>query len=91
MSASASFRQMARIHGRLVNRGVVTYRGQKAIELRDVANGFELYVAAEGTPYPLAYIQPVKRGSPGATVFSRWNKVVMLRAPKRAVDLSRLG
>jgi hypothetical protein len=75
-------------HGTLKNDGQTTYRGQDVVAIRDTTQGGTLYVAAEGTPYPVAI-----EGSrnQGAIRFDRWNSDVSITAPKSALDLSKLG
>ena len=75
-------------HGKIENRGIVDYKGQKVVEIRDTTQGGSLYVASEGTAYPVA----VKGGkNQGDIDFSDWNASETVVAPKNAVDLSALG
>lgn len=75
-------------HGKIENRGIVDYKGQKVVEIRDTTQGGSLYVASEGTAYPVA----VKGGkNQGDIDFSDWNASESVVAPKNAVDLSALG
>jgi hypothetical protein len=75
-------------HGKLKNEGQTTYKGQKAVAIEDTTQGGTLYVAATGTPYPIA----IEGGHhKGAISFTDWNKSVAISAPKGAVDLSKLG
>jgi hypothetical protein len=76
-------------HGKIENRGIVDYRGQKVVEIRDTTQGGSLYVASEGTAYPVA----VNGGkNQGDVDFTDWNATdEPIVAPKNAVDLSALG
>jgi hypothetical protein len=77
-------------HGTLKNAGEKTYKGQKVVAITDSSNGGTLYVAATGTPYPVAIVSP-SSGKSGAIAFDEWNKTVSISAPKGALDLSSLG
>lgn len=74
-------------HGKLANRGETTYQGQKVVEIDDTTEGGTLYVAAQGTPYPVALTGSKQQGS---LRFDRWGEAASIVAPKGAVDLSRL-
>lgn len=74
-------------HGKIVNRGTTTSHGQKAVEIRDTTQGGSLFVAAAGTPYPIALAGGAAQGD---VTFSDWNADVTFAAPKGAVDLSKL-
>lgn len=75
-------------HGRIENKGETDYNGDKAVEIRDTTQGGSLFVAAEGTPYPLA----LKGGKQqGDITFSDWNADETIEAPQGAVDLGALG
>jgi len=82
------FAQIKNSNGKLTNKGETTYNGQKAVEI-DSSKGDKLYVAATGTPYPLALVRPGK--NKGAITFGNWNASVSLAAPKGAIDISQLG
>ena len=84
------FQQASSSHGKLTNGGETTYRGQKVVAIRDPSKGGTLYVAASGTPYPIAIVRTQAGGS-GAVVFDDWNASVAVKAPKDAVDLSKLS
>ena len=72
-------------HGKLQNLGERTYKGQKVVAVKDAKDGSILYVAATGTPYPIA-------ATGGGTLgFSDWNEQVSVAAPSGAVDISSLG
>jgi hypothetical protein len=88
-SAAALFTLIRSSHGKLVNDGVKTYLGRRAIEIRDTSDNSKLYVAATGTPYPVAIAGP--KAAAGAIRFSDWNRHVSLTAPKKTFDLSQLG
>jgi hypothetical protein len=75
-------------HGKLKNDGETTYRGRAVVAIRDTTQGGTLYVAAEGTPYPVA-IKGAR--NQGAIAFDDWNTRAPITAPKAAVDLGRLG
>jgi hypothetical protein len=72
----------------LQNNGATTYKGQSVVALDDGSKNGTLYVAATGTPYPVAL---VKMGSGGGTItFSAWNQPVSLTAPTNVLDFSKL-
>ena len=77
-------------HGTLKNEGATTYKGQKVVALEDASTGGTLYVAATGTPYPVAMVSP-SAAKQGSLTFGDWNKTVSITAPKGAVDLGSLG
>ena len=75
-------------HGRLRNAGEVLYKGRKVVAIEDTSRHGRLYVAATGKPYPVA----ISGGAGQGTVtFDRWDTSVSIRAPKGAIDLSKLG
>ncbi len=75
-------------HGPLAKLATSTVAGQRAVGVKDVTRGGVLYVAAAGTPFPVAI---TKGGaSSGKIVFDRWNVPVRLTAPKNAVSLAQL-
>jgi hypothetical protein len=76
-------------HGRLDNNGQTTYKGQSVVAIES-AKGGTLYVAATGTPYPVALVKTGGKSN-GTIVFDDWNKSVTLTAPKDALDLSQFG
>lgn len=74
--------------GNLMNNGATTYKGQSVVALYDGAKKGTFYVAATGTPYPVAL---VKTGSGGGTIaFSQWNQPVTLTAPTNVLDFSQI-
>ena len=73
-----------------MNKGATTYRGQKVVAIQDTSDNSKLYVAASGTPYPVALVGGRGRQS-GAITFGDWSDPVSLSAPKGAIDLSALG
>jgi hypothetical protein len=75
-------------HGTLKNQGETTYQGIKAVAIKDMTQGGTLYVAATGTPYPIALEGGKNQGS---ISFDSWNEVVAFKAPKGALDLSKYG
>lgn len=77
-------------HGKLVNEGRTTYRGIDVVAIRDLSDNSRLYVAAGGTPYPVAIVGG-KQGLSGTITFDDWNKHVSLSAPSGAIDISKLG
>jgi hypothetical protein len=75
-------------HGKIENRGLTDFQGQKVVEIRDTTQGGSLYVASEGPAYPVA----LKGGkNQGDIAFTDWNADETVVAPKGAVDLSALG
>ena len=83
------FNELATNHGKLVNRGTTTYRGQSVVAIFGKENG-TLYVSASGTPYPVALVKTRGRTS-GTITFDDWNQPVKLTVPKGAVDFSKLS
>jgi hypothetical protein len=75
-------------HGKLRNAGETEYKGQKVVAIEDRTKGGTLYVAATGTPYPVAIVGGKGRG---AIAFDRWNETASIETPKGAIDLSALG
>jgi hypothetical protein len=82
--------RVASSHGKLVNDGKTTYKGQPVVAIRDTSDGSKLFVAATGKPYPVA-ITGGGKGRSGTIAFGRWNEPVSLTAPKGAIDISQLG
>jgi hypothetical protein len=89
-SIGALFAKVSSSHGKLVNDGKTTYRGQQVVAIRDRSDNSKLYVAATGKPYPVAIVGGKKNES-GAISFSDWGTPVSVTAPKNAIDISRLG
>jgi hypothetical protein len=77
-------------HGKLVNDGETTYKGQKVVAIRDTSDGGKLYVAATGPAYPVAIVGG-KQSELGSVTFDSWNESVSLAPPKDAIDVSQLG
>lgn len=76
-------------HGKLTKGATTTIAGQSVIAVTDTAEGGTLYIATTGQPYPLKL---VKTGtSAGKVTFDQWNAVVKLKAPKGALDISKLA
>ena len=73
---------------KIENKGETDYKGQKAVEIRDTTQNGSLYVAAEGTPYPIALAGGKQQGD---VTFAEWNADEPIAAPKDAVYLSSLG
>ena len=71
----------------LVNQGETDLDGVKTVAILDTKKGGTLYVAATGTPYPVA----LKKKGSGDIAFTSWNEPVTLTAPADAVDASQLG
>jgi hypothetical protein len=82
------FRGVLGQHGKVENKGETDYKGQKAVEIRDTTQGGSLFVAATGTPYPVALAGGKQQGD---ILFSDWNSSETIEAPKGAIDLSSLG
>jgi hypothetical protein len=77
-------------HGKLVNEGKTTYKGEQVVAIRDTSDNSRLYVAATGKPYPVALVGDKKTQS-GTITFGDWDEHVSLSAPSGAIDISRLG
>ena len=75
-------------HGKVENKGETDYHGTKAVEIRDTTQGGSLFVAATGTPYPVALEGGKQQGD---ITFTDWDGSEPIVAPKGAVDLSSLG
>lgn len=75
-------------HGKLKNLGETSHNGTKVVAIRDTSQGGTLYVAARGTPYPVAITEDKGRGE---LRFDKWNHAVSVKPPKDAVDMSQLG
>ena len=88
-SLAALFGGITTHHGKLVNDGKTTYKGQPVVAIRDTSDNSKLYVAATGKPYPVALVGSKKQ--PGTITFGDWNKSVSLSAPSGAIDISKFG
>jgi len=86
-SVSGIFAEIGAHHGRLVNDGKTTFKGQPVVVIRDASDNSKLYVAATGKPYPVALVGG-KGSQTGAVTFSDWNESVSLSAPSGALDVS---
>jgi hypothetical protein len=75
-------------HGKLASAGTTTINGAKAVGVKDVQNGGTLYVAAEGTPYPLQVLKGT--GGEGKVNFDSWNQPVSIAAPANAINITQL-
>jgi len=84
------FARVGSQHGKLVNDGKATYKGQQVVAIRDTSDNSKLYVAASGKPYPVAVVGGAK-GQSGTLSFDNWNESVSFTAPKNAIDISQLG
>ncbi len=81
------FNQVVSSGGTLENKGETTYEGQKAVAIYSKTKKGTLYVAATGTPYPIAL---VGTGSDKGTIaFGDWNANVSITAPSGAIDISQ--
>ena len=60
------------------------------VAIDDTTKHGTLYIAATGSPYPVAIVNSGPR-APGTVAFDDWNKTVSISAPKGAIDLSKLG
>jgi hypothetical protein len=89
-SIGALFSGISSQHGKLVNDGKTTYKGQDVVAIRDTSDGSKLYVAATGKAYPVAIIGDKKNKS-GTIAFGDWNKSVSLSAPSDAIDVGQFG
>jgi hypothetical protein len=89
-SMGGLFAEIGSNHGKLVNDGEKTYQGQQVVVIRDTSDDSKLYVAATGTPYPVAIAGGNKKQS-GRVTFDDWNKPVSLSAPSGAIDISQFG
>lgn len=89
-SAGAIFAQITSSHGKLVNQGATTYKGQRVVAIKDATQGGILYIAATGKPYPVAIVG-TKKSQVGSVTFGDWNAPVSVSAPKNAIDISQFG
>jgi hypothetical protein len=89
-SISGLFAEISAHHGKLVNDGKTTYKGQPVVVIRDASDNSKLYVAATGKPYPVALVGGRKTQS-GAIAFDDWNAPVSLSPPSGAIDVSQFG
>jgi len=74
----------------VTNKGATKYKGQDVVDLYGGSSNGDLYVAATGTPYPLA-LAKTGSSSSGSIVFDQWNKPVTLTAPSGAIDVSQFS
>ena len=84
------FGEVAAHHGKLVNEGKATYKGEDVVAIRDTSDNSKLYVAATGKPYPVAIVGG-KKSQSGTITFGDWNASVSLPPPKDAIDISVVG
>jgi hypothetical protein len=70
-------------HGRIVNRGERQRNGETVIAIDDTTQGGTLYVAASGTPYPVALA-----GDASAIDFRDWDRNVTISAPRDALAIA---
>jgi hypothetical protein len=88
--ANSIFKSLNFSHGKLENQGEKTYKGQSVVAITDTTKGGTLYVAATGTPYPVALTKAGGKTG-GVITFDNWNQPVTVTAPKGALDLSQFG
>jgi hypothetical protein len=85
---SAFFTGILSSHGKLTLGARKTIGGVRAIGIVDHSNGGgTLWVAARGTPYPVALTPP---SGPGTVAFEGWNAPARLAVPSNAIDFSTL-
>ena len=72
-------------HGALRTVGVRSVAGSGRWRCGTLDSGATLYVAATGTPYPLALVKPGRGG--GRLTFDRWNQPVILEAPANPLNI----
>jgi hypothetical protein len=89
-SLGVLFEGVSANHGKLVNDGKKTYKGDAVVVIRDTSDNSKLYVEATGKPYPVAIVG-AKKGESGTITFGDWNKSVSLTAPDGAIDISQFG
>jgi hypothetical protein len=68
------------------NKGKTTLNGMSVVAIEDTTKSGTLYVAATGTPYPVA----IRQNGQDKLKFDGWNASVTLATPKGAVDMSKL-
>ena len=84
----SSMMQSTSSDGPLTKGPVTSYRGTKAIPLKDAAKASVAYVAATGKPYVLGMVRTgAKRGE---LVFSQFGTAKVPKAPSHTIDLSQL-
>src|SRR5207247_1978452 len=75
-TSKSLFGQLATDHGALTKKGATTYKGQSVVSIFDHGpNGGTLYVAATGSPYPVAIVGTQSSGI-GSVSFDNWNESV---------------
>ena len=87
LTREPSFDGLNSFTGTSENKGATTYNGQSVVEIDKGSKSGTVYVAATGTPYPVAIVDPLGR----SFTFDSWNKPVKLTPPPGAIDLSKLG
>jgi len=73
-------------HGTLARKGTSTLDGHEVVAIDDLAMGGTLYVAAQGSPYPIE----VRTPGGGTIRFDHWNQPVTLTAPTDVVNVNQL-
>jgi hypothetical protein len=74
-------------HGKLARKGTSTVDGRRVVAIGDLARGGTLFVAIEGSPYPIELATP----GAGTIRFDHWNQPVTLTAPTDVVNLNQLA
>jgi hypothetical protein len=75
-------------HGAVAKGAKATIEGQPAIAINDTSKGGTLYVATSGKAFPLEIAKNGKES--GKVLLNRWDQKVTLKAPKDAIDISKL-
>ncbi|HEY1563455.1 MAG TPA: hypothetical protein VGF72_02095, partial [Gaiellaceae bacterium] len=76
-SIGVLFAKISSGHGKLANDGKTMYKGEEVVAIRDTSDNSKLYVAATGTPYPVALVGG-KKSQSGTITFGDWNQSVSL-------------
>jgi hypothetical protein len=76
--------------GKVTKGEVTTVDGQRAVTLKDTADGSLLYIALDGPPYPIK--SENKGAQAGVVTFTGWNQSKSVASPAAAdvVDLAKL-
>jgi hypothetical protein len=80
--------QTSSTDGPITKGRVTSYRGTKAVPLKDATKGSVVYVAATGKPYVLGIVGTGKNH--GEVVLSHFGTAKVPSAPRRSIDLSQL-
>jgi hypothetical protein len=84
---AAIMQQILSGHGKLAKGATATIDGQPAFSLVDTTEGGTLWIAADGTPYPLE-LTP-KKGNTGSILFEAWDQPFGLKAPSNPLDFTQ--